>query len=101
MPNRDGKGPRKRSPRPSKPKGGLKKGKCKQEVAMPLKSGSNKETISSNISHCMSAWKKNGKVSGKTVSKDKAMKMCAAMSYSSAKKSATGKSLAEKMRKAK
>ena len=29
MPNRDGKGPRKRSPRPSVPKGGLKKGKCK------------------------------------------------------------------------
>jgi len=29
MPNRDGKGPRRRSPRPSKPKGGLKKGKCK------------------------------------------------------------------------
>jgi len=29
MPDRDRKGPRKRSPRPSKPKGGLKKGKCK------------------------------------------------------------------------
>lgn len=68
---------------------------------MPLKAGSNKETISSNIEHCMSLWKKNGKVSGKTVGKDKAMKMCAAMSYSSAKKSATGQSLAEKLRKAK
>lgn len=29
MPDRDRKGPRKRSPRPSKPKGGLKKGPCK------------------------------------------------------------------------
>jgi len=28
MPDRDGKGPRARSPRPSKPKGGQKKGKC-------------------------------------------------------------------------
>jgi len=29
MPDRDGKGPRKRSWRPSVPKGGRKKGKCK------------------------------------------------------------------------
>jgi len=29
MPNRDGKGPRKRSPRKSVRKGGLKRGKCK------------------------------------------------------------------------
>ena len=29
MPDRDRKGPRKRSPRPSVRKGGLKKGKCK------------------------------------------------------------------------
>ena len=29
MPNRDGKGPRKRSPRPSKTRGGLKRGGCK------------------------------------------------------------------------
>jgi len=28
MPDRDGKGPRKRSPRPSKPKGGRKRGNC-------------------------------------------------------------------------
>jgi len=28
MPNRDGKGPRKRSPYPSKRKGGRKKGNC-------------------------------------------------------------------------
>jgi len=29
MPDRDRKGPRKRSPKPSRPKGGLRKGKCK------------------------------------------------------------------------
>lgn len=29
MPDRDGKGPRKRSPRSSVKKGGLRKGKCK------------------------------------------------------------------------
>ena len=29
MPNKNGRGPRKRSPRPSVRKGGLKKGKCK------------------------------------------------------------------------
>jgi len=28
MPDKDGKGPRARSPKPSKPKGGLKRGKC-------------------------------------------------------------------------
>jgi len=28
MPDRDGKGPRKRSPRPSERKGGLKRGNC-------------------------------------------------------------------------
>ena len=30
MPDRDGKGPRKRSPLPSVPKGGRKKGNCKE-----------------------------------------------------------------------
>ena len=68
---------------------------------MPLKQGSSKETISENIEHCMSLWKKNGKVSGKTVSKDKAMKMCAAMSYKMAKKTVASESLADKLRKAK
>ena len=28
MPDKDGKGPRQRSPRPSRPKGGLGKGNC-------------------------------------------------------------------------
>jgi len=68
---------------------------------MPLKTGSSKATISKNIEHCLSLWKKTGKVSGKTVGKDKAMSMCAAMSYSSAKKSATSKSLADKLRSSK
>ena len=30
MPDRDGRGPRKRSPRPSKPRGGRKQGGCKK-----------------------------------------------------------------------
>lgn len=30
MPDKDGKGPRKRSPRPSRPKGGRGKGTCKK-----------------------------------------------------------------------
>jgi len=68
---------------------------------MPLKKGTSKATISKNIEHCASLWKKTGKVSGKTVGKDKAMSMCAAMSYKSAKKGAVGKSLADKLRKAK
>lgn len=68
---------------------------------MPLKEGSSKSTISKNIEHCMTAWKKDGKVGGKTVDKKKAMSMCAAMSYSSAKKTAGSKSLADKLRNAK
>lgn len=47
----------------------------------------------------MSAYKRTGKVSGKSVSKSKAMSMCAAMSYSTARKSAGSKSLAGKLRK--
>jgi predicted transcriptional regulator len=66
---------------------------------MPLQKGSSKETISTNIGHCISVWKKTGKVSGKSVSKDKAMKMCAAMSYSSARKSATSSALVKRLRK--
>jgi len=31
MPNKDGKGPKTQSPRPSKPKGGQGKGNCKKE----------------------------------------------------------------------
>ena len=30
MPDRDGKGPRKRSPKPNKRMGGLRRGKCKE-----------------------------------------------------------------------
>jgi len=66
---------------------------------MPLKEGSSKATISNNIEHCMSRWKETGKVSGKTVNKEKAQSMCAAMSYSSARKTATNKSLLDKLRK--
>ena len=37
MADRDGTGPRKRSPRPSKPMGGLKKGTCKTLKRKPKK----------------------------------------------------------------
>ena len=66
---------------------------------MPLKEGSSKATIASNIEHCMSTWKRTGKVSGNTVSSvKKARSICAGMSYSSAKKTATNKSLLDKLK---
>jgi len=66
---------------------------------MPLKKGSSQATISKNIEHCMSKFKSTGKVSGNTVSAEKARQMCAAMAYSSARKTATSKSLINKLRK--
>ena len=66
---------------------------------MPLKSGNSKATISANIEHCLSIYKKTGKVSGNHVANEaKARKMCAAMAYSSAKKSSAQKSLLEKLK---
>ena len=65
---------------------------------MPLKEGSSKSTIATNIEHCMSNYKSTGKVSGKTVSAKKARSMCAAMAYSSAKKTSTNKSLVDKLK---
>ena len=66
---------------------------------MPLKSGNSKATISSNIEHCLSVYNKTGKVSGNHVAnKKKARQVCAAMAYSSAKKSSTQKSLLEKLK---
>ena len=66
---------------------------------MPLKEGSSKGTIATNIEHCMSVYKKTGKVSGNPVaSAEKASKICAAMAYSSAKKSSTQKSLLNKLK---
>ena len=68
---------------------------------MPLKEGYSKGTISSNIEHCMHKWKQTGSVSGKKVGQAKARQMCAAMSYSSARTSAKGKSLTHLLEKGK
>ncbi len=55
---------------------------------MPLTKGYSKKTVSSNIQHCLSNFKKTGKVSGHAVgSMKQAMKECAGMAYSSAKES--------------
>ena len=67
---------------------------------MPLKGGSSQATISSNIQHCMAKYKSTGKVSGNAVgSTEKARKICAAMAYTTARKSAKGKALLKHLRK--
>lgn len=67
---------------------------------MPLKKGGSQATISKNIEHCMSKYHDTGKVSGNPVgSEKKARQICAAMSYHSARKTATSKSLISKLRK--
>ena len=66
---------------------------------MPLKEGSSKATISTNIEHCLSVYHKTGKVSGNPVaSEGKARQICAAAAYSSAKKSSTHSSLLSKLK---
>ena len=66
---------------------------------MPLKTGSSKATISSNISECLSSYKKTGKI-GNTTPKNlvHARQICAAAAYSSAKKSSTHSSLLSKLK---
>lgn len=67
---------------------------------MPLKEGSSKETISSNIKHCMSKYHDTGQVSGKDVSSEKkALEICSAMAYDTARKSAGGSALHKAIRK--
>jgi len=67
---------------------------------MPLKEGSSKGTISTNIEHCMSIYHKTGKVSGNHVgSKKKAMEICSAMAYDSAKGSADSNALSKAIKK--
>jgi len=67
---------------------------------MPLKEGSSKETISTNIEHCMSRWKETGKVSGNSVgSAKKAMQICSAMAYDSARGSADSDALSNAIKK--
>ena len=63
---------------------------------MPLKEGSSKDTISTNIAHCMSKWKSTGNVSGNPVgSQKKAMQICAAMAYDQAREGAKGPALSK------
>ena len=54
---------------------------------MPLKKGSSKKTISSNIRECVLSYKRSGKV-GNTHPKSlkHAMSICSGMSYKSARK---------------
>jgi len=67
---------------------------------MPLKEGSSKETISTNIKHCMHVYHKTGKVSGNPVdSEKKAMEICSAMAYDSARSSAGSSALSKAIRK--
>ena len=67
---------------------------------MPLKGGSSKETIATNIKHCMSRYRDTGNVSGNPVgSEKKALEICSAMAYSSAKKSADGNALSKAIRR--
>ena len=66
---------------------------------MPLKEGSSKGTISTNIEHCMSKYHDTGNVSGNPVgSEKKAMEICSAMAYDSARKSAGSGALAGAIR---
>jgi len=67
---------------------------------MPLKEGSSKETISANIEHCMSKYHETGKVSGNSVSSEKkAMEICSAMAYDSARGSADSDALSNAIKK--
>ena len=63
---------------------------------MPLKEGSSKDVISTNIEHCMAKYKETGQVSGNSVaSTKKAMKICAAMAYDQAREGAKGPALSK------
>ena len=67
---------------------------------MPLKEGSSSKTISTNIKHCMSKYHDTGQVSGNDVgSEKKAMEICSAMAYDTARKSAGGSALHKAIRK--
>ena len=67
---------------------------------MPLKEGSSKETISANIKHCIDNYKKTGNVSGNPVgSMKKAVEICSAMAYDSARGSANSGALGNAIKK--
>lgn len=67
---------------------------------MPLKKGSSQATIGSNIAECIKSYEETGKIGNTTpTSLAHARKICAAASYSSARKSAGSRSLLNKLRK--
>ena len=67
---------------------------------MPLKHGSSKKTISSNIRECIMSYKKSGKV-GNTHPKNlkHAMSICSAAAYTTARKSKKRSVISEALHK--
>ncbi len=67
---------------------------------MPLKKGSSKSTISSNIRECIMSYKKSGKI-GNTKPRNlkHAMSICSAAAYSTAKKSKKRSAISEALHK--
>ena len=67
---------------------------------MPLKKGSSKSTMSSNIRECILSYKKSGKIGNiKPKSLAHAMKICQAAAYKSAGKSKKKSAVSEALRK--
>ena len=67
---------------------------------MPLKHGSSKKTISSNIRECIESYKKSGKIGNiKPKNLKHAMSICGAASYSTARKSKGKSAVSEALHK--
>ena len=67
---------------------------------MPLRKGSSKSTISSNIRECILSYKKSGKIGNiKPKNLAHAMKICQAAAYSTARKSKKKSAVSEALRK--
>ena len=67
---------------------------------MPLKSGSSKATISSNIRECITSYKDKGKIGNiKPRNLKHAMSICSAAAYSTAKMSKKKSAISEALHK--
>ena len=67
---------------------------------MPLKSGSSKSTMSSNIRECILSYKKSGKIGNiKPRNLKHAMEVCNGMAYKSARKGKGKSVVSEALRK--
>ena len=67
---------------------------------MPLKSGSSKSTISSNIRECILSYKKSGKIGNiKPRNLKHAMSICSAAAYSTAHKGKKKSAISEALHK--